>query len=105
MVKCVSFLSICPPLCYVFLTNIQCSILLCSKIIDVRDPEGLNRRLSDPPQDIPQEHIDPHRQVGVAFTTFEEQKHVIRHLQLSTLVWLCVSAHLWLALEAVYHLG
>ncbi len=91
----------------IFLTNVQRGVLLSSKVIYIRDPKWLHRRLSNPPQDISQEHIDPHREVGVPFTTLMETTSAIRHICFSSPVSMqvCVSSHLWLALQAVPHLG
>lgn len=49
-----------------FLTNIQRCVLLRGEIIDVGDAEGLDGGLPNPTQDVPQEHVDPHGQVGLA---------------------------------------
>lgn len=50
-----------------FLTDIQRSVLLTRKVVYVGDPQRLNRRLSDPPQDVSQEDVNPHGQVGLSF--------------------------------------
>lgn len=58
-----------PSLGWNSLTDIESGILFTSKIIYVGDPKRLNRRLPNSPQDISQEDIDPHGQVGVTLTT------------------------------------
>lgn len=51
-----------------FRTHIQRCVFLSCEIVNVRDPQRLNGGLSDPSQDVSQEDVDPHGQVGLAFT-------------------------------------
>lgn len=56
-----------------FRTDIQRRIFLRGEIVDVGDAEGLHRGLPDPTQDVSQEHVDPHGQVGLALAPCRTQ--------------------------------
>lgn len=55
-----------------FRTDIQRRIFLRGEIIDVGDAEGLDGGLADPAQNVSQQHVDPHGQVGLALAPCEK---------------------------------
>lgn len=67
--------------CVSFRTDIQRRVFLRGEIVDVGDAEGLDGGLPDPSQHVPQEHVDPHGQVGLALTACRRQH---AHFLLST---------------------
>lgn len=75
-----------------FRTDIQRCVFLSREIVNVRDPQRLNGGLSDPSQDVSQEHVDPHGQVGLAFTPWRTRP-VNKTLWIFTLGVVCFCAH------------
>lgn len=50
------------------LTYIEGGVFCFSKVVNVGDAQRCDRGFSDPPQSVPEEHIDPHARTGLSYT-------------------------------------
>lgn len=87
-----------------FRTDIQRCVFLSCEIVNVRDPQRLNGGLSDPSQDVSQEHVDPHGQVGLAFTPWRTRP-VNKTLRIFTPGVVCFCAHMLTSVGHFRHLA